>query len=191
MNDGVSPGFEVTDTLDSLLPPEGIVATRLRDVAARIRKMDRGRADVSGLRGSAGATLTATLARNGAPSERVVVVTADLESARRMADDLRFFLRGALDGAEAEDNASGEVLVLSVPESSPYADVNPDRRAAMSRMATLSHLTHLPWRVLVMPASALVRKMVPRSVFEKNSARVIAEQELDREALLKQLSEGG
>ncbi len=191
MNEVVFPEAELKDKLDSLLPPEGVVATRLRDVAARIRKIERGRADVSGLKGSAGAALTATLARSGAVNERVVVITADLDSARRMADDVGFFLRGALDEAEAEDSASGEVLVLSVPESSPYADVNPDRRAAMSRMATLSHLTRLPWRVLVMPASALVRKVVPRSVFEKNGARVVAEQELDREALLTQLSESG
>ncbi|MEO6420662.1 MAG: transcription-repair coupling factor, partial [Polyangiaceae bacterium] len=188
---GSEAGRELADKLDSILPPEGIVATRLRDVAAHVRKMERGRADVSGLKGSAGAAVTATLAKDSAPNARVVVVTGDLDSARRMADDMGFFLRGALDEAEAEDSASGDVLVLSVAESSPYADVNPDRRAAMSRMATLSHLAHLPWRVLVVPASALVRKVVPRSVFEKNTARIVAEQELDREALLKQLSEGG
>src|SRR6478672_11470736 len=91
---GSEAGRELTDKLDSILPPEGIVATRLRDVAAHIKKMERGRADVSGLKGSAGAAVAATLARDSAPNVRVVVVTADLDSARRMADDMGFFLRG-------------------------------------------------------------------------------------------------
>ena len=45
MTDGVFPESDLKDKLDSLLPPEGVIATRLRDVAARIRKIERGRAD--------------------------------------------------------------------------------------------------------------------------------------------------
>src|SRR5262249_46265623 len=60
------------------------------------------------------------------------------------------------------------------------------------RMATLFHLAMgLPWSVLVVPATALARKMVPRSAVKPHSARVVAEDELDRDALLKTLSEAG
>ena len=100
-------------------------------------------------------------------------------------------MRGALDD-DAEDTGEGEVLVFAASEASPYADVNPDRRAAMSRMATLFHLAHeRPWSVLVVPASALARKVVPRKELARRADRIVAEQELDRDALVRSLSEAG
>jgi len=82
--------------------------------------------------------------------------------------------------------------VFAASESSPYADVSPDRRAAMSRMATLFHLAHgLPWRVLIVPAPALVRKVVPRSELAKRADRIAAESEIDRDALVRALAEAG
>ena len=52
--------------------------------------------------------------------------------------------------------------MFAASESSPYADVSADRRAAMSRMATLFHMAHdRPWSVLAVPAAALARKVVP------------------------------
>ena len=45
-----------------------------------------------------------------------------------LADDIAFLVRGAAD--VDEETAIGEVLVFAGNESSPYADVNPDRRAA-------------------------------------------------------------
>ncbi len=172
--------------IEPILPPEGVVAVRLRDVVQRAKEARR--IDVSGTRGSAGAALAAELARSGS---RVVFVTADLESARRSAEDLGFFFRGAIDEATAEDTSEGEVLLFSSSESSPYADVNPDRRAAMSRMATLFHLAHLPWQVLVVPAAGLARRVVPRAVLRTHTSRVVAESELDRDALVSRLSDAG
>ncbi|MGH7435250.1 MAG: CarD family transcriptional regulator, partial [Polyangiaceae bacterium] len=62
----------------------------------------------------------------------------------------------------------------------------------MSRMATLSHLARgRPWSVLVVPASALVRKLVPRRTLARRGVRIAAEDAIDREALLRDLSEGG
>ena len=111
--------------------------------------------------------------------------------ARRTALDLAFFVRGAAD-EDAEDTGEGDVLVLTSSETSAYADVSPDRRAAMSRMATLSHLAHQrPWSVLVVPASALVRKLVPRTSLARHGLRVAAEEAIDREALLRGLSDAG
>src|SRR5690606_31070996 len=140
--------------------------------------------------GSADAVLTAALARPSAP---VVVVTEDLDAARRLAGDARFFLGGAQADEETEDGADASgVLVLATPETSPYADANPDRRAAMSRMATLSHLAAgRPFCALVLPASALARKLVPPDVVRAHTHTIRAEDELDRDALVTALSEAG
>jgi transcription-repair coupling factor (superfamily II helicase) len=176
------------EPLPSLLPPEGVVAARVRDVAARVRSAKVGTVDVSGVRGSAGAAVAAAVARDG---RRVVFVTADLETARRAAQDVGFFVRGASDD-DAEDTGEGDVLVFAASESSPYADVSPDRRSAMSRMATLFHLAHdRPWRVLVVPASGLTRKVVPRKELAKRADRIAVDSEIDRDGLVRSLSESG
>ncbi|HEY6461765.1 MAG TPA: transcription-repair coupling factor, partial [Polyangiaceae bacterium] len=179
---------EEAEPLPTLLPPEGIVAARLRDVAARAKALDAGRIDVAGVRGSAGAAVAAAIARAG---RRVVMVTADLDTARRTAEDAGFLVRGAIDD-DAEDTGVGDVLVFAASEVSPYADVNPDRRAAMSRMATLHHLAHQQsWSVLIVPATALARKVVPRKELARRADRIEAEQELDRDATVVALSEAG
>ncbi len=176
------------EPLASLLPPEGITAARLRDVAARAVALGPGRLDVAGVRGSAGASVAAAIARGG---RRVVLVTSDLDAARRAAEDVGFLARGAAD-EDAEDTGEGEVLVFAASESSPWADVSPDRRAAMSRMAALFHLAHdRPWSVLVVPAGALARKVVPRKELARRADRIVAESELDRDALVKSLAESG
>jgi transcription-repair coupling factor (superfamily II helicase) len=182
-----TPATEV-DALPPVLPPEGVRAARLADVAATVlAKGQGGRTDVAGVKGSASSALVAELA---VKRQRVVLVTHDLESARRAADEVGFFLRARTD--DAEDTGEGDVLVLVGSENSPYADVNPDRRAAMGRMATLAHLAlGEPWRVLVVSAAALVRKVVPRAVVEKHTAHIVAEDELDRDALVARLAEAG
>jgi transcription-repair coupling factor (superfamily II helicase) len=182
------PDEAPAEPLPSLAPPEGVTAARVGDVVVRARAMRRGRLDVAGVRGCAGAAVAAAIVRDG---RRVVVVTDDLDGARRAAQDLAFLVRGAAD-EDAEDTGEGDVLVLAASESSPYADVSPDRRAAMSRMATLSHLAHdRPWSALVVPAGALARKVVPRKELAKRAIRVVAEGELDREGLVRSLSDAG
>jgi transcription-repair coupling factor (superfamily II helicase) len=179
--------IEELEPLPSLLPPEGVTAARLREVTERARGLS-GSLHLSGVCGSAGAVVVAALARQG---RKVVLVAADLDAARRAAEDVGFLARGALDD-DAEDTGEGEVLVFAGQESSPYADVNPDRRAAMSRMATLFHLAHeRPWSVLCVPASALSRKVVPRDELRRRADRIVAEQELDRDVLVRSLSESG
>jgi transcription-repair coupling factor (superfamily II helicase) len=147
----------------------------------------QGKIDVAGVRGGAGPAVVAALARAG---RRVVVVTADADSAHRAAQDIGFLFRGAVD--EDEKTSEAQVLVFATSESSPYADVSPERRAAMSRTATLFRLAHdLPWRVLVLPAGALARKVVPRKQLVKRADRIVAESEIDRDGLVRSLSESG
>jgi transcription-repair coupling factor (superfamily II helicase) len=184
-----SPSPEL-DPLPSLLPPEGVTAAPLRDVVARVEALRSGRVDVAGVRGSAAAALVSALVRT--TGNRVLLVTSDLEAARKLSDDVSFWVRGAAVPEDAEESGAGTVLVLAASESSPYADVNPDRRAAMSRMATLAHLAgDLPWSVLIVSAAALVRRIVPRAVLRSRIERVVAESELDRDALVGRLIENG
>jgi transcription-repair coupling factor (superfamily II helicase) len=176
------------EALPSLAPPEGVTAVRVRDVGSQASSMSKGRVDVSGVRGCAGPAVVAAIVRAG---RRVVLVTDDVDAARRAAQDLAFLVRGAVD-EDAEETGEGDVLVLAANEVSPYADVSPDRRAAMSRMATLSHLAHeRPWSVLVVPAGALARKVVPRREIEKHATVIVAEHEIQRTELLRSLSDAG
>ncbi len=154
---------------------------RADDVAVRASKLAGG--GLVHVAGAAGAMVSlvarAAAIAHGRP---VVCVTADAESAKKLADDLAF-----LTGAGA-----GDVLVFAPNEASPYADVNPDRRGAMARLVTLFHLAHaLPYRVLVVPAAGLARKVVPKKVVLEHSDRVRAEQEIDRDALALRLASSG
>jgi len=175
---------EELDPLPSVLPPEGVVVTRLSAIAARKDT----RIDVADVRGSADAAVVAALVREpSAPP--VVVVAEDADTARRVAGDIAFLVGRAREG---DLEGEGDVLVLTLPESSPYADLNPDRRGAMSRMATLAHLAvGRPWRVLVVSASALVRKIVPPDALQAHTHRVVHESELDRDGLVRDLSDAG
>ncbi len=180
------------DPLPPVVPPEGVTAARLADVAARLAGKGARRVDVSGIRGSADAFALAAAARaSGTTSARpLCVVAKDVEDARRLAQDLGFLLRSGTD--DAEDTGEGDVLVLLPSESSPWADVNPDRRAAMARMATLAHLAaKRPFRALVVAATALVRKLVPPGAVRAHTGKITAEDELDRDALVKLLGEAG
>jgi transcription-repair coupling factor (superfamily II helicase) len=163
------------DPLEPVLPPAGVVAVRLGQVAAAVAAGARGRVDVAGLRGCASAAVSAAVATD----RRIILVSQDAEGAARLAEDLVFFTKE-------------EVLLLADEETSPYAQVNPDRRAGMARMATLARLVHgdAP-RVLVTTATGLARKVVPRSIVRAHTHRVVAEDGLDRDWLVARLAETG
>src|SRR5262249_47850917 len=86
----------------------------------------------------------------------------------------------------------GDVLLYVPNEASPYADVNPDRRGAEKRLATLFHLAmDLPWKVLAMPVTALSRKVVPSDEVMEHAELLVAEHEIDRTALTARLAAAG
>src|SRR5689334_11018930 len=88
--------------------------------------------------GATGLVLRALVAGG---KRRVVAVTPDVETARALAADASFLLGAAnADDAEAGGTTFGSVLLYLPNEASPYADVNPDRRGAQARLATLFHL---------------------------------------------------
>ena len=86
------PSPEDIEVLPPILPPEGVVAAKVRDVVAQAKTLrGKGRLDVCGVRGSAGTAVAASIARSG---RHVVLVTGDLDGARRAAEDVGFLVRG-------------------------------------------------------------------------------------------------
>jgi transcription-repair coupling factor (superfamily II helicase) len=168
------------DPLPSLELPEGRSVAQVASLAGEMASLRRGLRHVVGVAGGATAVVASAVQRRA--GRLVVCVVAGLDEAQSLASDLTF-----VSGGDA-----GEVLVLPPYESSPYAEVNPDRRAAMARLWALFYLARrLPLRFLVVPAAALVRKVLPSGTILKSSVHVEAEQELDRDALVSALAHGG
>jgi len=116
------------------------------------------------------------------PERRFVVVTADLEEAYRHESNLRFFL----------PNDGGDVLLFAAADTSPLLDVVPDRRAEMQRMAVLAQLAEdQPWRVLVVPAPALLRRVPPSSHVKSGLLSIEIAERLERDDLVQRLLELG
>ncbi|HTJ82572.1 MAG TPA: hypothetical protein VL400_12705, partial [Polyangiaceae bacterium] len=127
-------------------------------------------AHVTGVLGSGAALVARAVAASGRP---VVYVTEDAAAAERAAQDLQTLLPAS----------AGAVRTLLPPETTPWAEVNPDRRGAEARLATLHHLaTAAPLAALVTTAVGLARKVVPRRTLLELSETVRVDQELDREA---------
>ncbi len=181
--DALSPPEEEATRLEDPLPslelPEGRPLVSVRDLATKAEKLTKGVLHAVGVRGSAAALLAqAVQAKRKAP---VLCISDGMDEAQQLASDLGFLL-----------GSGDEVLVLPAYEASPYAEVNPDRRAMMARLAVLSHIARgLPFRFLVAPAAALARKLLPPDRVGEHTIHVIAEEELDRDQLIKALGHGG
>ena len=166
---------------------EGALSRATARIDDTVRALESARrVDLSGLPPSAAALVLARFAAR--TSRKVLVLTSDTDAARRAVSDLELF--GGL--ADSEGESGGEVLAYPAHEISPYVDVAPDRRASMDRLAALFHLAQrLPWRFLVAPLSALARRVPPRAAILARSAVIRAEEELDRDELVRTLVEGG
>jgi transcription-repair coupling factor (superfamily II helicase) len=189
-DDGAAP--RVTDVSEDASSSAVRTTVSLESMASMLASTKLRRHDLCGARGGALAWLVAEALERSA--RKVVVVTSDLESARKFAGDIEFFLAGG--GPEPEhseaDERHGEVLVLPVADHSPYVEVAPDRTVSMGRLATLFHLSQgLPWRALVVPAGALVRKVVPKGALAPRSDLVEVEELVDRDKLIEGMIEGG
>jgi transcription-repair coupling factor (superfamily II helicase) len=113
----------------------------------------------------------------------VLVVTPTTEGAQRLSSDLRFFL-----GRDLER----QVLAFPAPDTSPFLDVAPDRRAAMDRLVTLSHLAQgLPVRAVVASVAALLRRVPPHETIRQKSLLVEKLSEIDRDELVDVLEQSG
>jgi len=198
-DDSVSGGTRAAAALEAIVGRLGLGAggpnARARtggDEAAA------GVVEVYGAAGSLGCALAARLARlaaaprgaSGAAGPAVVYVVADEEDCEPRAHDLRFFLPG--DAASEDPLAGVPVLHLPAPEISPYAEVQPDRRNLLARMAVLYRLARGPAPlVLVVSAAALVRRVFPRRAFELRCRTLTAGATIVRDEVIETLVAAG
>ncbi len=180
------------DPLPSFEVPTDRRVVTTRALAAAIATAGPGAHHVTGVAGGAAALVARALAQR--TKRRIVAVTADAEAARALAADVSFLLgeRDADDAEAGEGDTFGRVLLYLPTEASPYADVNPDRKGAQMRLATLFHLAvELPWNVLVCPIAALARKVLPRDEMLEHAEIVAVDQEIDRDKLTARLAQMG
>src|SRR5882724_12063556 len=151
-------------SLDHLAAPERRGGGQaLRELEAHLGAGARA-VEVYGAGGSLGAALAARLAARGGVGP-VVYVCADEDAAEARLDDLTFFLPPP--AASDDPLAPPAALQLPAPDPSPYAEMQPDRRALMGRMAALFRLARgFAPPVLVASAPALFRRVVPRAPFD-------------------------
>ncbi|MFL5306640.1 MAG: transcription-repair coupling factor [Polyangia bacterium] len=141
------------------------------------------------LYGAAGALGAAFAAKLAGP-QTLLYVVADEETAEARAHDLQFFLPPAPGGDDPL--APPPVLELPAPDSSPYADMQPDRRTTLRRMAALFRLSQgFAPRVVVTSAAALFRRVVPRAPFDALCEVITAGTTIDREATIQALLRAG
>ncbi len=161
---------------------EATLQTANASIRDLVRRLDDDlRVDVAGLPIGALGWALAQKARTK-PEVRFVIVTADLEEAYRHEANLRFLLEGTGD----------EVMVFPPADTSPLLDVVPDRRAEMHRMAILDRLADgRPWRVLIIPAPALLRRVPPRSYLESSLRTLEVDQRIERDELVRLFQELG
>jgi transcription-repair coupling factor (superfamily II helicase) len=143
---------------------------------------------VVGAEGSLGPALAAQLAGSSRPL--VIYLVSDERLAEARVDDAGFFLP-AVD-AGGDPLAPAAVELWPAVESSPYAEVQPDRRTLMRRMALLYRLAagQHP-TVLVASAASLWRKVIPRAAFEPLCFGVAAGERVNREQLIARLVRAG
>ncbi len=178
--------FEGADFVPRL--PEDRPIFTSADAARRVLA-ERGLSSFVGAAGSNPALVAHALSSQGA--RQVVYVAANHEVAQQAAGDLAALTRGLpLVRFSALD--LGAPLVLAPPESTPYAEVHSDRRAAMLRTSALYELSAHPGRSqLVVTAGALVRRLPPRAALKNATVELIVEHELDVVALSQKLTSSG
>jgi len=184
--------------LGALLPParRGF-AQALHEVRALFAR-DARAVELYGAAGSLGAAVAAALAAGAGGAGQageasrgpLLYVVADEETAEARASDLAFFLPPA--AASDDPLAPPPVLELPAPDSSPYADMQPDRRTTLRRMAALFRLSQgFAPAVLVASAAALFRKVVPRAPFDALCDMISSGSTLNRDATIAALVRAG
>ncbi len=173
------------DALSGLSAKEGFAAVGKRLAESKIVR-------VHNTAGAFQALLCAHLVQAHNFARPLVAVTADEATAAALVRDLRFFLASTAVGPENDPTAASRVAHLPWLETAPWADVSPDRRAIVQRMSTLFRLSQgMAAEVLVASAPALARRVVPRAAYGDLVDVVQKGEEIDRDALIAKLVQGG
>ena len=148
--------------------------------------------EVYGAQGSLGPAIAARLAAHapGAATPPLVYLVADEDTAEARVGDLGFFLPAPPTGDDPV--APPSVVHLPAPDASPYAEMQPDRRSILRRMAALFRLSQgLAPPVLVASASALFRRVMPAQPFGALCRVLHVHTTIDRDATIAMLIDAG
>jgi transcription-repair coupling factor (superfamily II helicase) len=152
-------------------------------IGALLQSIEAG--DRPTLVGGLGSYAGLVLADLGRRAGRTVVLVAP--------DDARALeLQLALTFFEHADHVLDPVPTLRALNHHPFSGMSPSRRLVMERTATLFRLVHeLEVSAVVIPAAALLDRVVPRAILADRAELVIAGDTLDRQALLTFLARSG
>ena len=131
-----------------------------------------------------GAALAAHVA--GARQGPVLYVVPDEEQVDARKAAIEFFMAGK----HSDDDPLTPPLVLDLPapDSNPYAEVQPDRRSTMQRLALLYRLAnHLAPPILIASATGVFRRVIPPGPFSRLCGAVEAGKAIDRDVLVRDL----
>ena len=135
--------------------------------------------------GARGGFLGVVLAAVRQASDRMlVVVTPDEARARVVADAIDLFLGGA--------GELDPVVVFRELEYVPFQGISPSRANVMGRVATLFRVVHdVGVRALVVPAPALLDRLIPRAALDAHARLLSKGDQVDRDELLGFLASSG
>jgi transcription-repair coupling factor (superfamily II helicase) len=146
------------------------------ELGTRVR--DRRQTTLTGVDGLGFASVLLPLAE----FRPIVVVARNRASADELTRDLQF-----LAGERAH-----EILFLPPDEKTPYHSSSPDPLVVQERSATLFKIASgAPFRVVVLPPRAFVRRGLPFSSLQAMGELVVTGSDIDREALVEKLVVGG
>lgn len=157
------------------------------DNCVRFLSRHTGNGGVYGLQGSASSFLLAAAVRSDA--RPFVVILPDGEAASSNALDLRFYL-----GEEEISTSPLHEDIAHYPSSEvlPYSFGAFESDVWLGRMTTLFRLcSYKAPRVITVGLDALLRRVIPRSVFLTNTLSLEVGQDLDRDAITERLTAAG
>ena len=151
---------------------------------------------ICGAQGGLPPALVAT-AQSAPRPHPILYIVSTPEKAEKRHADLTFWSEGQGPASKGTE-APGYPLSTSVcdlwvaPETSPYADIQPDRRVFLRRLALLARLQldQAP-RLIVTSASALSWRTFPAKAFALRMGTVTIGDEIQRDTLSQQLASSG
>ena len=111
----------------------------------------------------------------------LLVITADVQAAARLTDEIRFFL----------DDATLDVLGFPDWETLPYDVFSPLPELISQRLLTLHRLRGLQRGVIVVPVATLMQRLLPPEFLDANSLLLEVGNELELEVFRQRLVAGG
>jgi transcription-repair coupling factor (superfamily II helicase) len=147
-----------------------LIAAKLEAQAAHVK--------IAGLRGSSPAFLAASLMEK--LPVPFFVVLPDSESAEEFYREARFY--------SVRPQA---IYYFPSWETSPFEQSSPHPDISGERLSTLAALLEGKASMIVLPVSALMQRVLPRSVLADHSQYLVVGEEIDRDAFLRKLVDLG